>query len=110
MGSRKIIRNRVEGRNIRNRTEDSRGMRSHNRAIHNNRAIPSRLIRNREMGSSRVIRPKVEGIKVILSRDTLNKDIPSKVMHNKDTGSNRAMENHCRIILPGMRHPKKRRP
>ena len=104
---------------------------SHNRAIHNNRAIPSRLIRNREMGSSRVIRPKVEGIKdilsrgmsnsritrskvegikVILSRDTLNKDIPSKVMHNKDTGSNRAMENHCRIILPGMRHPKKRRP
>ena len=59
---------------------------SHNRAIHNNRAIPSRLIRNREMGSSRVIR--------------------SKVMHNKDTGSNRAMDNH----LPGMRHPKKRRP
>ena len=127
MGSRKIIRNRVEGRNIRNRTEDSRGMRSHNRAIHNNRAIPSRLIRNREMGSSRVIRPKVEGIKdilsrgmsnsritrskvegikVILSRDTLNKDIPSKVMHNKDTGSNRAMDNH----LPGMLRPKKRRP
>ena len=92
-------------------------MGSHNRAIHNNRAIPSRLIRNREMGSSRVIRPKVEGIKDILSRgmsnniiipsrDTLNMAIPNKVMHNKDTGSNRAMDNH----LPGMRHPKKRRP
>ena len=83
-------------------------MRSHNRAIHNNRAIPSRLIRNREMGSSRVIRPKVEGIKDILSRgmsnniiipsrDTLNMAIPNKVMHNKDTGSNRVMDNH----LPG---------
>ena len=110
---------------------------SHNKAIHNNRAIPSKIIRNRGMdssraihpkvedikiirnrgmGSSRITRSKVEGIKVILSRDTLNKDIPnklirnkaipSKVMHNKDTGSNRAMDNH----LPGMRHPKKRRP
>ena len=104
---------------------------SHNKAIHNNRAIPSKIIRNRVMtnkvtlsrdmvnskdilsrgmSNSRITRSKVEGIKVILSRDTLNKDIPSKVMHNKDTGSNRAMENHCRIILPGMRHPKKRRP
>ena len=93
-------------------------MRSHNRAIHNNRAIPSRLIRNREMGSSRVIRPKVEGIKdilsrgmsnsritrskvegikVILSRDTLNKAIPNKVMPNSKTISNRVMDNH----LPG---------
>ena len=101
-------------------------MRSHNRAIHNNRAIPSRLIRNREMGSSRVIRPKVEGIKDILSRGMSNniiipsrvtdysKATRSKVMHNskvmpnskailnKDmrnnkTISNRVMDNH----LPG---------
>ena len=79
------------------------------------------------MGSRKITRSKVEGIKdilsrgmsnskLILSRDTLNKDIPNKlirnkaipnkVMHNKDTGSNRAMDNH----LPGMRHLKKRRP
>ena len=78
---------------------------SHNRAIHP-KVEDIKIIRNRGMGSSRITRSKVEGIKVILSRDTLNKDIPSKVMHNKDTGSNRAMDNH----LPGMRHPKKRRP
>ena len=100
-------------------------MRSHSRAIHSSKAIPSRIIRNRDMGSSRAIHPKVEDIKVIPSkgmannRDTLNKGIlnrgmsnnkiipskdmvnnkaiPNKVMHNKDTGSNRAMDNH----LPG---------
>ena len=102
-------------------------MRSHSRAIHNNRAIPSRIIRNRGMDSNRITRSKVEGIKLILSRgmannrDTLNKVIPSritanskaipnKVMHNKDTGSNRVMDNHNRQILPGMTRPKKRRP
>ena len=112
MGSRKIIRNRVEGRNIRNRTEDSRGMCSHSRAIHNNRAIPSKIIRNRGMGSNRAIRSKVEGIKLILSRgmsnnrDTLSKAIPNKVMPNSKTINNRAMDNH----LPGMLRPKKRRP
>ena len=90
----------MEDSNIRSRTEDSRGKRSHSRAIHSSKAIP-RIIRNRGMDSS---------------KDTLNKDIPNKlirnkaipnkVMHNKDTGSNRAMDNH----LPGMRRPKKRRP
>lgn len=86
-------------------------MRSHSRAIHSSKAIP-RIIRNRDMGSSRITRSKVEGIKIIIhkgmvnNRDTLNKAIPNKVMHNKDTGSNRAMDNH----LPGMRRPKKRRP
>ena len=90
MGSRKIIRNRVEGRNIRNRTEDSR-------AIHSSKAIP-RIIRNRGMDSSRAIHPKVEGIKIIRNRGMANsKDTLNKVMHNKDTGSNRAMDNH----LPG---------
>ena len=106
MGSRKIIRSKAEGSNIRSRTEESRGMRSHSRAIHP-KVEDIKIIRNRGMGSSRITRSKVEGIKVILSRDTLNnKAIPNKVMHNKDTGSNRAMDNH----LPGMRHPKKRRP
>ena len=98
-------------------------MRSHNRAILNNRAIPSRIIRNRGMDSNRITRSKVEGIKLILSRgmvnnrDTLNKvipskgmdnskDIPNKVMPNSKTISNRAMDNH----LPGMLRPKKRRP
>ena len=73
---------------------------------HSSKAIPSKIIRNRAMGSNRVIHPKVEGIKDILSRDTLNKAIPNKVMPNSKTISNRAMDNH----LPGMRHPKKRRP
>ena len=97
-------------------------MSSHSRAIHSSKAIPSKIIRNRAMGSNRVIHPKVEGIKDILSRgmsnsritrskvegikdilsrDTLNKDIP-----NSKTISNRAMDNH----LPRMLHPKKRRP
>ena len=71
------------------------------------------------MGSSRITRSKVEGIKDILSRDmvnskiipnrdTLNKDIPSRVtdnskailnkdMRNNKTISNRVMDNH----LPG---------
>ena len=68
----------------------------------------NKIILHKGMDNSRVIRPKVEGIKDILSRgmsnnkiipsrDTLNKAIPNKVMHNKDTGSNRAMDNH----LPG---------
>ena len=81
---------------------------SHNRAIHNNRAIPSRIIRNRGMGSSRITRSKVEGIKVILSRgmsnnkiipsrDTLSKAILNKDMRNNKTISNRVMDNH----LPG---------
>ena len=81
---------------------------SHNRAIHNNRAIPSRIIRNRGMDSSRAIHPKVEGIKVILSRGmSNNKIIPSRDIHNKvtlsrvmansKTISNRVMGNH----LPG---------
>lgn len=84
-------------------------MRSHSRAIHNNRAIPSRIIRNRGMDSNRITRSKVEGIKLILSRgmannrDTLNKVIPNKVMPNSKTISNRAMDNH----LPGMLRPKK---
>ena len=95
-GSRKTIHSKVEGSNIRNRIEDSRGMRSHSRAIHSSKAIP-RIIRNRGMGSN----------KIIPSRDTFNnKAIPNKVMHNKDTGSNRAMDNH----LPRMLRPKKRRP
>ena len=82
-------------------------MGSHSRAIHSSKAIPSRIIRNRDMGSSRITRSKVEGIKVIPSKGMANnKAIPNKVMHNKDTGSNRAMDNH----LPGMRRPKKRRP
>ena len=98
-------------------------MRSHSRAIHNSKAIPSKIIRNRGMDSSRAIHPKVEGIKIIRNRgmanskDTLNKvipskgmvnskDIPNKVMPNSKTISNRAMDNH----LPGMRRPKKRRP
>ena len=98
-------------------------MGSHRRAIHNNRAIPSKIIRNRGMDSSRAIHPKVEGIKIIRNRgmannkiilhkgmvnnrDTLNKAIPNKVMPNSKTINNRAMDNH----LPGMRRPKKRRP
>ena len=89
-------------------------MRSHSRAIHNNRAIPSKIIRNRGMDSSRAIHPKVEDIKIIRSRgmsnnkiipsrvtfnnrDTLNKAIPNKVMPNSKTISNRVMGNH----LPG---------
>ena len=78
-------------------------MRSHSRAIHNNRAIPSKIIRNRAMDSSRAIHPKVEDIKIIRSRgmsnnrDTLNKAIPNKVMPNSKTISNRVMGNH----LPG---------
>ena len=70
---------------------------SHNKAIHNNRAITSKIIRNRGMGSSRITRSKVEGIKVILSRDTLNKAIPNKDMPNSKTISIRVMGNH----LPG---------
>ena len=60
------------------------------------------------MGSSRITRSKVEGIKDILSRgmsnnkiipsrDTLNKAIPNKDMPNSKTISNRVMGNH----LPG---------
>ena len=76
---------------------------SHNKAIHNNRAIPSKIIRNRGMDSSRAIHPKVEDIKIIRSRgmsnnrDTLNKAIPNKVMPNSKTINNRVMGNH----LPG---------
>ena len=76
---------------------------SHNKAIHNNRAIPSKIIRNRGMDSSRAIHPKVEDIKIIRNRgmsnnrDTLNKAIPNKVMPNNKTISNRVMDNH----LPG---------
>ena len=93
-------------------------MRSHSRAIHNSKAIPSKIIRNRGMDSSRAIHPKVEGIKIIRnrgmgsnkiipSRVTANsKAIPNKVMPNSKTISNRAMDNH----LPGMLRPKKRRP
>ena len=90
---------------------------SHNKAIHNNRAIPSKIIRNRDMGSSRAIHPKVEDIKIIRSRgmsnnrDTLNKAIPNKVMPNSKTISNRAIANHNRQILPEkVLRPKKRRP
>ena len=100
-------------------------MRSHSRAIHSSKAIPSRIIRNRGMDSNRAIHPKVEDIKVIPSkgmannRDTLNKGIlsrgmsnnkiipsrvmvnnkaiPNKVMPNSKTISNRVMDNH----LPG---------
>ena len=68
----------------------------------------NKIILHKGMDNSRVIRPKVEGIKDILSRgmsnniiipsrDTPNMAIPNKVMHNKDTGSHRAMDNH----LPG---------
>ena len=76
---------------------------SHNKAIHNNRAIPSKIIRNRGMDSSRAIHPKVEDIKIIRSRgmsnnrDTLNKAILNKDMRNNKTISNRVMDNH----LPG---------
>ena len=77
----------------------------------------NKIILHKGMDNSRVIRPKVEGIKDILSRgmsnniiipsrDTLNMAIPNKVMPNSKTINNRAMDNH----LPGMRHPKKRRP
>jgi hypothetical protein len=78
----------------------------------------NKIILHKGMDNSRVIRPKVEGIKDILSRgmsnniiipsrDTLNMAIPNKVMHNKDTGSNRVMDNH----LPGKTcRPKKLRP
>lgn len=111
---------------------------SHNKAIHNNRAIPSKIIRNRDMGSSRAIHPKVEdikiirsrgmgssritrskveGIKVIPSRDTLNKVIPSKGMVNSKDIPNKVMPNSKTISnramdnhLPGMLRPKKRRP
>ena len=68
--------------------------------------------RSSPIHNSRVIRPKVEGIKDILSRgmsnnrDTLNKAIPNKVMPNSKTISDRAMDNH----LPGMHRPKKHRP
>ena len=83
-------------------------MRSHSRAIHSSKAIPSRIIPSRVTDNSKATRSKVEGIKDILSRgmsnniiipsrDTLNMAIPNKVMHNKDTGSNRVMDNH----LPG---------
>ena len=81
---------------------------SHNKAIHNNRAIPSKIIRNRGMDSSRAIHPKVEDIKIIRSRGmSNNKIIPSRDIHNKvtlsrvmansKTISNRVMDNH----LPG---------
>ena len=76
---------------------------SHNKAIHNNRAIPSKIIRSRGMDSSRAIHPKVEDIKIIRSRgmsnnrDTLNKAILNKDMRNNKTISNRVMDNH----LPG---------
>ena len=82
---------------------------SHNRAIHP-KVEDIKIIRNRGMGSSRITRSKVEGIKVILSRDTLNKAIPNKDMPNSKTISNRVMDNHNRQILPGMTRPKKRRP
>ena len=60
------------------------------------------------MGSRKITRSKVEGIKDILSRgmsnnkiipsrDTLNKAILNKDMRNNKTISNRVMDNH----LPG---------
>ena len=83
---------------------------SHNRAIHP-KVEDIKIIRNRGMGSSRITRSKVEGIKVILSRDTLNKAIPNKDMPNSKTISNRAIANHNRQILPEkVLRPKKRRP
>ena len=83
-------------------------MRSHSRAIHNNKAIPSRIIRSRVTDNSKATRSKVEGIKDILSRGmSNNKIIPSRDIHNKvtlsrvmansKTISNRVMDNH----LPG---------
>ena len=79
---------------------------SHNKAIHNNRAIPSKIIRNRDMGSSRAIHPKVEGIKVIPSRDTLNKVIPSKGMVNSKDIPNKVMPNSKAILNKDMRNNK----
>ena len=88
-------------------------MRSHSRAIHSSKAIPSKIIRNRGMDSNRAIHPKVEDIQIIRSKVMHNsKVMPNKVMPNskvilnKDTPnsktiSNRAMDNH----LPGMRRP-----
>ena len=99
MGSRKTIRSKAEGSNIRNRGMDS------------NRAIPNRDMTNKVTLSRDMVNNRDTLNKVILNKDTANsKDTRSKVMHNKDTGSNRAMDNHCRIILPGMLRPKKRRP
>ena len=68
----------------------------------------NKIILHKGMDNSRVIRPKVEGIKDILSRgmsnnkiipsrDTLSKAILNKDMRNNKTISNRVMDNH----LPG---------
>ena len=103
MGSRKTIHSKAEDSNPRNRIEDSRGMCSHNKAIHNNRAIPSKIIRNRGMGNNRAILTRDMTNKVTLSRDMVNsklirnKAIPDKDMPNSKTISNRVMGNH----LPG---------
>ena len=81
---------------------------SHNKAIHNNRAIPSRIIPSRVTDNSRAIHPKVEGIKIIRNRGMPNsKAILNKDMRNNKTISNRVMDNH----LPGKTcRPKKLRP
>ena len=58
-------------------------MRSHSRAIHNNKAIPSRIIRSRVTDNSKATRSKVMH--------------NSKVMPNSKAIRNRVMDNH----LPG---------
>ena len=79
-------------------------MRSHSRAIHSSKAIPSKIIRNRGMDSNRAIHPKVEDIQIIRSKVMHNskvmpnsKAILNKDMRNNNTISNRVMDNH----LPG---------
>ena len=82
-------------------------MRSHSRAIHNNKAIPSRIIPSRVTDNSKATSSKVMPNKVMHnSKAILNKDIP-----NSNTTSHRVMDNHNRQILPEkVLRPKKRRP
>ena len=81
MGSRKIIRNRVEGSNIRSRDMGS------------SRITHSKVIPNKVMPNSKATRSKVMPNKVMPnSKAILNKD-----MRNNKTISNRVMDNH----LPG---------
>ena len=64
------------------------------------------------MRSRRIIRRKVEDIRITLHKGmTNNMAIPNKVILNSNTTSNRVMDNHRRKILPEkLRHPKKLRP
>ena len=69
---------------------------SHNRAIHNNRAIPSKIIRNRGMGNSRVIltRDMTNKVTLILTRDMTNKVTLSRDMVNSKDILSRGMSNN----------------